>query len=53
MSKPITVVVNGVSQENVIPRNLDTVLEYMFRGKSDPGRVYTAVKVYDLPDSSQ
>jgi len=49
MSKPITVVVNGVSQENVIPRNLDTVLEYMFRGKSDPGRVYTAVKSYDLP----
>ena len=49
MSKPITIVVNGVSQENVIPRNLDTVLEYIYRGKSDPGRMYTAVKTYDLP----
>jgi hypothetical protein len=49
LSKPVKVVCNGAARESVIPRSLETTLQLMFSGLSDPGRVYTAVQDFDLP----
>lgn len=49
LSKPVKIVLNGTAQESVMPRNLDDTLDMMFNGTSDPGRVYTATKSFDIP----
>jgi hypothetical protein len=49
LSKPVKLVLNGAVQEHLIKRNLDVMLDMIFRGKSDPGRVYTAFMSFDLP----
>jgi hypothetical protein len=49
LSKPVKIVLNGNAQESVLPRNLDDTLDMMYAGTSDPGRVYTATKSFDLP----
>jgi hypothetical protein len=49
LSKPVKVVCNGVEHVDLIPRNLQLLLETQFNGGVDPGRVYVASHVYDLP----
>lgn len=49
MDKPVKVVCNGAEHLDVIPRNLTTTLDLFVRARSDPGKVYTATKQYDLP----
>lgn len=49
MDKPIKVTCNGAEHIDVIPRNLQTMLDLMHSSRSDPGKVYVATKKYDLP----
>jgi hypothetical protein len=49
MDKPVKVLCNGAEHVDQIPRNLTTTLNLMFQSRSDPGKLYTATKPYDLP----
>jgi len=49
MDRPIKVVCNGVENEDQIPRNLTTMLGLIQGSRSDPGKLYTASKRYDIP----
>ncbi|MFN0245105.1 MAG: PHB depolymerase family esterase [Planctomycetota bacterium] len=49
MDKPIKVVCNGAEHIDTVPRNLQTTLDLFFSARSDPGKLYTASKGYDLP----
>jgi hypothetical protein len=46
---PVTVVCNGVRNEDVIPRNFTTMMHLIYSGRNDAGRFYTASRVYDIP----
>jgi hypothetical protein len=50
MDKPIKVVLNGQTQEVVVPRSLDDFLDLLYRGTSDSARVYVASRTFDLPE---
>ena len=47
---PVTVVCNGVEHKDTFGRNLSTALD-QFYNSNDWSRVYTAFKVYDIPDA--
>ena len=49
LSKPVKIVLNGREQEELIPRSLDEMLSLIVRGTSDPGKLYVALRRYDLP----
>jgi hypothetical protein len=49
LDKPVKVVCNGAEHLDQIPRSLTTTLNLMYSSRSDPGKVYTATKQYDLP----
>jgi hypothetical protein len=49
LDKPVKVTCNGAEHLDQIPRNLTTTLNLMFSSRSDPGKVYTATRQYDLP----
>lgn len=49
LDKPVKVVCNGSEHLDVIPRSLATTLELFVSSRSDPGKVYTATRPYDLP----
>lgn len=50
MAKPIKVVCNGTDMPlSTVPPSLLSTLEFMYLGKSDPGKVFTANRQYDLP----
>ena len=49
MDKPVKVLCNGAEHNDLIPRSLGTTLDLLVKGRSDPGRLYTATKEYDLP----
>jgi hypothetical protein len=49
MDKPVKVVCNGAEHSDLVPRSLGTMLDLIVKGRSDPGRLYTAKKDYDLP----
>jgi hypothetical protein len=49
LDKPVKVVCNGAEHMDQIPRNLTTTLDLMFSSRSDPGKVYTATRQFDLP----
>lgn len=49
LSRPLTIVLNGVEQTTMIPRSLDDMLSLLKRGTSDPGKFYVAAKTFDLP----
>ena len=49
LDKPVKVVCNGSEHLEVIPRSLATTLELFVSSRSDPGKVYTATRPYDLP----
>ena len=50
LERPVTIVLNGVEQTDVIPRSVDDMLRLLKRGTSDPGKFYVAAKTYDLPE---
>lgn len=49
LNKPVTLILNGTSQEAVLPRSLDDTLAMMWSAASEPGRVYTVRRDFDLP----
>jgi hypothetical protein len=49
MDRPVTVICNGVKNEDLIPRNFSTMMRAIYSGKSDAGRVFTASREYDIP----
>ena len=49
MTKEITVIANGQEYKDFIPRSFPLVLDNIFKGKCDPGRMFVAVKSYHLP----
>lgn len=50
LSKPIQVSLNGQTQEIVVPRSLDDYLDMLYKGTSDPARIYVASRTFDLPE---
>ena len=52
MDKEITVICNGTSNRDLIPRSLLTTLEMIYKSSSDPGKVYVAKRTYDVPASA-
>jgi hypothetical protein len=49
LDKPVKVVCNGSENVALIPRNLPLTLQLMYQSRSDPGKVYTANKTFDVP----
>ena len=49
LDKPVKIICNGAEHNDVIPRNLGTTLDLIVGKRSDPGKLYTATKEYDLP----
>ena len=49
LDKSVKVVCNGAEHLDVIPRNLSTTLDLFMKTRSDPGKLYTATRPYDLP----
>lgn len=52
LDEKVKVVINGAVHEDLIPRNFYSMMEQIYRGRSDSGKLYTAFKVYDVPASS-
>lgn len=53
LGKPVKVVCNGSEHEDEVPRNFSATMDQIYRGRSDPGKLYTAVKSYDIPASAE
>ena len=49
LDKPVKVICNGSDHLDVIPRSLATTLDLYVSSRSDPGKLYTATRPYDLP----
>jgi len=49
MDLPVTVICNGVKNEDIIPRNFTTMMRLIYSARNDPGRIYTASREYDVP----
>ena len=49
LDRNVKVIVNGVEHEQRISRNFNTMMEQIYRGRSDPSRIYTASRDYDIP----
>ncbi|MCH2107623.1 MAG: hypothetical protein MK291_13400 [Planctomycetes bacterium] len=49
MDLPVTVICNGVKNEDVIPRNFSTMMRLIYSARNDAGRIYTASREYDVP----
>ena len=50
LSQPVTVICNGQSTTETIPRNLKLTLQLMFDAVSDPGRVFVAAPSYSVSE---
>jgi len=53
MDLPVTVICNGVRNEDVIPRNFSTMMRLIYSARNDAGRIYTASREYDVPKASE
>jgi hypothetical protein len=51
MDLPVTVVCNGVTNKDVIPRNFTTMMRLIYSSRNDAGRFYTATRAYDVPEA--
>ncbi|MFT7486187.1 MAG: hypothetical protein ACI9F9_002042 [Candidatus Paceibacteria bacterium] len=51
MDKKVKVIINGAVHEDEIPRNFYSMMEQIYRGRSDSGKLYTAFKAYDVPST--
>lgn len=49
LEQPVKVICNGTVNEDMIPRNFNSMMQLIYKVRSDPGRVYTAWKEYDIP----
>ena len=53
MDLPVTVICNGVRNEDIIPRNFTTMMRLIYHARNDPGRFYTASREYDIPRATE
>lgn len=53
LDRPLKVVCNGVENEDLVQRSFYDFLEFIRTGRSDPGKLYTASKRYDIRDSGE
>jgi hypothetical protein len=53
LDKPVKVVCNGSEHVDLVPRNLASTLVMLYEAPSDPGKLFTAQKSYDLPAKSK
>jgi hypothetical protein len=53
MNLPVTVICNGVRNEDVIPRNFSTMMRLIYSARNDAGRFYTASRAYDVPQAKE
>ena len=53
MDLPVTVICNGVKNQDMIPRNFTTMMRLIYSARNDPGRFYTASRVYDVPKAAE
>lgn len=51
LDAPVTVVLNGVKRSDLIPRNFNSMMDQIYKSRSDPGKIYTAFKAYDIPEA--
>lgn len=49
LDKPVKVICNGSVNEDLVPRNFQTMMTMIYGARCEPGRVYTAEKNYDIP----
>lgn len=49
LDNPVKVILNGVEHEDMIPRNFNTMIQQIYKGRSDPGKLYTTRTEYDIP----
>ncbi len=50
LDKPVKVILNGFETESLIQRNFNAMMEQIYKGRSDPGKFYTAFKQFDIPE---
>lgn len=53
LDKPVKVILNGLENEDLIPRNFSSMMEQIYKTRSDPGKIYTAFKKYDIPEAAK
>ncbi len=53
LSRPVKVICNGAESEDLLPRNFTTTLQLIYSTRNDPGKLYTAAKVYDIPSAGE
>lgn len=49
MDRPVTVICNGVKNEDLIPRSFSVMMRLIYSARNDAGRFYTASREYDIP----
>jgi len=52
MDKPVIVKCNDATHESTVPRNFSSMMEQIYRSRSDSGKLYTAFKTYDVPSTA-
>ena len=51
LEKPVKVICNGAVSEDEIPRNFNSMMDGVYRSRSDPGKLYTAFRKSDIPSA--
>jgi hypothetical protein len=49
MDRPVTVICNGVKNEDLVPRSFSVMMRLIYSARNDAGRFYTASREYDIP----
>ena len=49
LDKEVKVICNGAEHIDKLPRNLWATMDWMYSATSEPGRVFTTSRVYDVP----
>ena len=53
MDRPVTVICNGVKNEDLIPRSFSVMMRLIYSARNDAGRFYTASREYDIPQIAE
>ena len=53
MDRPVTVICNGVKNEDLIPRSFSVMMRLIYSARNDAGRFYTASREYDIPNVAE
>ncbi|MCB9916536.1 MAG: hypothetical protein H6828_15530 [Planctomycetes bacterium] len=53
LDQPVKVMLNGRESMVEIPRNFSSLMQQIYKSGSDPGKVFTALKDFDIPESKE